>query len=481
MKIVYFFLILSFFACSSENESPEKTILVAAITIEGTSEITTSGSTPLAVTVSPSNATNKKLNWTSSNESIAIVSAEGIVTPKKNGEVTITAAATDNSNVKYSKNIKINGAFYDYEVRTVSELQDAFLAIKEGQTMGIHGGTYVMTKKLVLNNSGSLGKTIQVIAIPSATRPMLDFSFMTENSSNQGILLNGNYWHIKGLDIIKAGDNGMQIKGSYNQIEFCSFSECKDTGLQLDSGAAYNKIINCDSFFNADSTLENADGFACKMNAGTRNEFIGCRAWQNLDDGWDGYLRGADNIETSYSNCWAISNGYLKDGTKGKGDGNGFKTGGSDFKDLKHQANYAFCIAVNNVADGFDHNSNRGTVTITNCSAYNNGKNYSFSATNPLEKLILKNSCSLGGSNSLSALVTDISHNGWQNNLVTSEADFVALNYKELLAKRKPDGSLPEVTFMHLVSSSDLIDKGINRGWPFMGSAPDIGAFEYKN
>ena len=75
-----------------------------------------------------------------------------------------------------------------------------------------------------------------------------------------------------------------------------------DTGLQIGNGASNNTIVNCDSFYNADSTLENADGFACKLDAGTGNQFIGCRAWQNLDDGWDGYLRGTDNITTTHEN-----------------------------------------------------------------------------------------------------------------------------------------------------------------------------------
>jgi len=47
------------------------------------------------------------------------------------------------------------------------------------------------------------------------------------------------------------------------------------------------------------------------------------------------------------------------------------------------------------------------------------------------------------------------------------------------LAPRKADGSLPDVNFFHLNSSSKLIDKGVNVGLPFNGTAPDLGAFEY--
>jgi hypothetical protein len=35
----------------------------------------------------------------------------------------------------------------------------------------------------------------------------------------------------------------------------------------------------------------------------------------NVDDGWGGYLRGAENMTTIVENCWTWGNGYLEDGT----------------------------------------------------------------------------------------------------------------------------------------------------------------------
>jgi len=367
------------------------------------------------------------------------------------------------------------------EVTTPGELNSAIKLAKAGDTIIIHGGTYAMNSKISIYASGSEEEMIVLMADPNENRPKLDFSSMSESSSNQGILLNADFWHIKGIDIFNAGDNGMKIQGSNNLIEFCTFSECSDTGLQIDSGAANNTILNCDSFFNADSSIENADGFACKLTAGSGNSFIGCRAWQNLDDGYDGYLRGSDNITTTYENCWAIKNGYLQDGSSGGGDGNGFKTGGSDDKTLKHNAIYTRCIAVGNTADGLDHNSNRGTVTIYNCSAYNNGNNYHFSTTNALEKLTIKNSLSFGEKGKTDANVTDISHNSWMNGITVTEDDFRSMEVSELTSERKTDGSLPDISFMHLTEESNLIDAGVDVGIPFNGIAPDLGAFEYKN
>ena len=90
----------------------------------------------------------------------------------------------------------------------------------------------------------------------------------------------------------------MNIGGSNNIIVFCSFFENHDTGLQLGNGAANNQIINCDSHFNEDLGQGNADGFASKLTVGSGNYFYGCMAWQNSDDGWDGYMRGANDVKS---------------------------------------------------------------------------------------------------------------------------------------------------------------------------------------
>lgn len=481
LNIIYLLLAFSLFSCTKKDTTDE-TVYVQSISIIG-SDIVSGTSGQMTVEVFPTDATNKTVAWSSSDVSIATISSDGLVTALQNGTVIITATAVDKNMVSDNKEITISsfndGPTYDYTVSTTDELYAALVKVSAGETIFLNGGDYILTSRVSISSSGNSGNEITLLGQTDGNRAKLDFSAMPENSSNRGISLSGDYWHIKGIDVFGAGDNGMFISGNNNLIEFCSFSENSDTGLQIGNGGSNNTILNCDSFFNADSSIENADGFACKMDAGTGNKFVGCRAWQNLDDGWDGYLRGTDNITTTYENCWTIKNGYLKDGTVGGGDGNGFKTGGSDLKDLKHNAIYKNCIAIGNVYDGFDHNSNRGEVTIYNCSAYDNGKNYSFGSTNPLEKLTIKNSNALGDYGSLYAPVMDVTNNSWQNGITATSDDFESIDYSQLIGLRKADGSLPDVTFFHLKAGSDLIDKGVDVGLPFNGVAPDLGAFEY--
>lgn len=459
-------------------------VLVTSIIISG-SDITDGQPKQLSVEVLPENANNKEVTWTVSDSGIAEISTNGLLTPKANGSVVVTATSTDGSGVSNEITIHISG-LNQYDgiiVSTSQELLNAFGNANSGDKIYLRGGEYTFSSRITISKSGNETNLISLIAYPDdAERPRLNFSSMAENSSNRGIQLEGDYWYFYGIDIFGAGDNGMFISGNNNLIEFCTFSENSDTGLQIGNGGSYNTILNCDSFYNADSSLENADGFASKLDAGTGNKFIGCRAWQNLDDGWDGYLRGNDNITTTYQNCWAFKNGYLKDGSAGAGDGNGFKTGGSDDKLLKHNAIYTNCIAAGNIYDGFDHNSNRGDIEIYNCSSYSNGRNISFSSTNIANSLTIKNTISVasGSNDSFNATNKDITNNSWQNGLNANANDFVSLNIELLSAPRKADGSLPDVDFMKLVSGSDLIDKGVNIGLPYNGSAPDLGAFEYE-
>ncbi|MEX1275202.1 MAG: FlgD immunoglobulin-like domain containing protein, partial [Bacteroidota bacterium] len=266
--------------------------------------------------------------------------------------------------------------------------------------------------------------------------------------------------------------------GSYNIIEFCSFYENRDTGLQLANGAAYNKIINCDSYNNTDPGHGNADGFAPKLTVGTGNYFFGCRAWQNSDDGFDGYLRDVNNVETILEHCWIFMNGYLANGSPSSGNGNGFKMGGSENRDLSHNITLKNCLAFDNRVKGFDQNNNRGSMTIYHGSSYRNGTNYSLNQTLDSGKsLSVINSLAMGTVGPIGSFAVQQT-NSWMLPFTVTSSDFVSLDTTGVRGPRKPDGSLPDVPFLRLAAGSGLIDAGTNVGTPYNGVAPDIGAFE---
>ena len=84
-------------------------VLVEKITIDGKTEVITGGYLVLEATVTPKDATNKVLIWSSSDKKVATVDQEGIVKAVNEGTATITAEATDGSKVKGTVKIKVLG------------------------------------------------------------------------------------------------------------------------------------------------------------------------------------------------------------------------------------------------------------------------------------------------------------------------------------------------------------------------------------
>jgi hypothetical protein len=347
-----------------------------------------------------------------------------------------------------------------------------------GDTIYVRGGRHYYSAKISISKVGTSSARYNLIAYPGE-RPILDFSAMAEDGSNRGISLSGQYWYIKGLDIYKAGDNGMHISGLNNIIEFCRFYENRDSGLQLSNGAAYNQVINCDSYYNRDINQGNADGFSPKLDVGTGNYFYGCRSWQNSDDAYDCFLSSDSNVTTTFEKCWAIKAGYLKDGTIAVyGNGNGFKMGSANYR---HNNILRNCLAFSNKAKGFDQNHNKGSMTLYNCTAFSNGgNNYSIYETLASGKTAtVKNCINYTGSNNLGTFVVQ-AKNSWLTEINdVNSADFVSIDPCSAYGARKTDGSLPDINFMHLAAGSKLINGGTNVGLPYHSSAPDLGYFEY--
>lgn len=384
-----------------------------------------------------------------------------------------------------------------------------------GDTIFVRSGTYTSSATIRINRPGTAANHIVLTIykpdlIDANSRPVFDFSGMQYSSSNRGFLLSGaNYWDIFGIVIKGAGDNGMNVGGtSFTTITFCSFTRNRDTGLQLGGASHHITITNCDSYENADlgpgstSAGGNADGFAPKLDVGDSIWFRGCRAWLNSDDGWDGYLRPSNNVNAFLEDCWTFRNGYywLDGSTTSSQNGNGFKLGGSDTKDLGYNFTLVRCLSFYNKANGFDQNSNAGQIALYNCSAYQNlGRDYFMTSGSviyqPGAKLTIRNCLSLGARGvSLPAASTAARPYEASNNsflTATSSSQILSFDTAGVTARRNVDGSLPAIDFMRLnpaapkpytyidagVALPDVIYHGV-KGVSFNGAAPDLGLFE---
>ncbi|AOS61647.1 pectate lyase family protein [Actinoalloteichus hymeniacidonis] len=268
-------------------------------------------------------------------------------------------------------------------------LTSAIDRVAPGETIYLRGGTYNESETVHIEpgNDGTSSSRTELFAYPGET-PVINFSAQSEDSSNRGLAIGADWWHIQGIIVERAGDNGILLGGNNNIIERVVTRFNRDTGLQLSRYAAgapasewpsNNLILSSESHDNADSDGEDADGFAPKLTVGPGNVFRNCVAHNNIDDGWDLYTKGDTGPigEVTIEDSLSYENGTLSDGTENSsGDRNGFKLGGEDIS-VDHTV--VRTIAFDNGKHGFTYNRNHGSMTIeNNLSIGSEERNYNF-------------------------------------------------------------------------------------------------------
>ncbi len=414
---------------------------------------------------------------------------------------------------------------------TICSIQQAVDMAEPGDTIYIHGGRYLITEPIRIPHKETFAERRCYLWAAGDGEVVIDGSSMRHSSRNEFqsgrcIYLNykANYWHIKGLTMCHAEDNGMKVEGSYNIIEQCVFHDNNDTGLQIGMGMVFsakhlpedfgvgepfanpdfrycrgNVVINCDSYNNADLRRfdgsrddgGDADGFACKLFPGDGNEFHGCRAWNNSDDNWDLYMVYHPVL---IADCWAYHAGYTPDGEP-IGNGNGFKlggggsSGGAAFERSAGAHVVMNCIAFNNRDKGFDQNYAGEGIYLLNNTAWGNNYNYRFPAPTECGVIWIRNcigfnarECNheFAGSRANGEVLLDSSHNSWEildgcnpqregepndkgERCCTADysKEFISLAVEAFMAPRQADGSLPDNGFAKLKAASVMARRGV--------------------
>jgi hypothetical protein len=210
--------------------------------------------------------------------------------------------------------------------------------------------------------------------------------------------------------------------------------------------------------------------------------YDGCRAWKNSDDGFDAFGGGG---YISYNNSWAFENGPWKGGDE-KGNGAGIKTGAVTRSGAEAgvQRTITRSLIWDNKGIGLDKSQDGYTGVAHNI--YNNvlyGNNTAFNfwdsgQTDNIKNNIAYNNSYLTTTGGNFGPDDVVSSNSW-NGFTVSSSDFLSLDFSQAKGARQADGSLPNLNFLKLSSTSKLINAGVNIGLPYNGSAPDLGAYEY--
>ena len=346
-------------------------------------------------------------------------------------------------------------------------------AASEGDTVYLMDGTYaeftIAATDSNYNYVHEFTKSGITYSAYKGGKPVVDFSDVEPTKRVAAFHVPVNVSDIKFIGLEVTGvKTGTQKQSECFRIQGnASFDRvtCHDTeaiGFYYTTKGS-GSCINCDAYNNIGPTstsIGNIDGFGFH---GSDVTVQYCRSWNNSDDGYD-CINCPGTIV--FDHCWAY------DMTAG-GDSNGFKVGGGQFSGNPPETmpvhTVKYCLSACNNSNGFysNHNMSKAADWIYNTS-YNNARgNY-----NMLERVgpddltdipgtreVLHYNISFKGTDILNDNLPEENKtmNSWTIDDVTvSSSDFISLDASQMTLPRKADGSLPDITFMHLNSDSDL-------------------------
>lgn len=411
--------------------------------------------------------------------------------------------------------------------------QHAIEQLEAGDTLYARGGVYNLgTNDYVYwdpetehGNNGTYAAPILFYNYPDEI-PILDAIGHTNTSDASAFdMENVDYVYLRGLTV----RNQRQHTGVSDQwIASMQFYHCgtiKLDRITCHSGGGYGIwfsgydtliMTNCDSYDHVDTIREDmelgnrSDGFQISSGSdvGDYTYISGCRSFNNSDDG----MEISTGRECYVDNCWVFNNGRYSHGA-----GTGFKFGPAYDQTFDHRI-ISHCLAAFNKGNGFsDQNllsEDYGPImhfynntSYRNRFAYDSDEGEFICATGYTEELFRNNiayEATYGGIPSyytvyLTLCATQDNHavqwtNTWSydsespfwvtnDSITVTDEDFVLVDSTtgvgQMLAPRKVDGSLPDITFLRLTTGSDLIDAGFDWGQPYEGTKPDIGYDEY--
>ncbi len=421
--------------------------------------------------------------------------------------------------------------------------QKAFQTAVAGDTVYFRGGTYYPTVTsgmgMAPSNSGTAANPICFFNYPGET-PVLDNSTLDSDAIYSGYGYNYciNYqspgtlgFHkYKGLEIKNVWQQGNPMLCAGINIGGCSNLWFENMSVHDISGGCFVMVNfdsiwvkNCDAYNACDTTHPTMPGNwgmgfsmsnrVSQWGAGAALSYVyyeGCRAWHCSDYGFAG---GPVEGYVEWNNCWSWKHGdFHFEGMTGEGVG--WKQGGlSDEIEWSNDPCRVMrnCIAAENGNYGFGENN--GGYKGYNFRGYNNTSyhngylNRTIDESNPQWGVgfkfeawvadasivnVFRNNVSFnnrhyydyGDENIGVSLRGTKDHNSWDVSGLPhpDSTDFISLDYTEMLAPRKADGSLPDINFLKLSPTSDLRDLGYIDDYsrdPYYSTAPDIGAWEY--
>ncbi len=185
--------------CTVEVYTPSSSVNITSLKLSDTNIMLYVGNTKqLKVTIAPSNATNKKIIWSTSNSSVATINSNGVVTAKSEGTATI-------------------------KVRTENDISATCkVTVKKKSTPTTVAVTSVTLNKTSLSiTKGSTSKLTATVAPSNASNKTITWS-----SSNTSIVTVDKNGNVKG---IKEGSATITAKSNNGKTATCMVTVTKSS------------------------------------------------------------------------------------------------------------------------------------------------------------------------------------------------------------------------------------------------------------
>lgn len=251
---------------------------------------------------------------------------------------------------------------------------------------GLNGqyATYTVSTESALKDAVNKAKAGDQIKISGTIYLTSTLQLLNSGTSSAKINLTGGI-----LDCSKMTSGwGVKVNGSYWNITNMTIRYAPDCGIVLQHGG-YNYLYNITAHGNKDSGIQIYNGshdnyvYYCTSydnydtaNGGENADGFACKLSAGKNNRFEQCVayNNSDDGWDLYGQPYTVTMTYCtarNNGRGSNGDGNGFKLGSSGQK-VPHTVTY--CTANNNKAYGYDGNGNTGHMTTTGSGGSGNGK-----------------------------------------------------------------------------------------------------------
>ena len=196
-----------------EFEKEVEVILISGISFHAsTMSLTVGESRTITATLTPENATNKNMQWTSSNTAVATVE-NGEVTAVAVGTATITATATDGSNVSSICNITVTESSATIEATDISQMDNVVYI----ESFEDSPGTTELELSIKMKNSAAIRGFQFDLVLPEGVTPFIEDNEMVYwlNGDRAPKKSNGQFYH--SLEVSEQADGSYQFLSGSTQ------------------------------------------------------------------------------------------------------------------------------------------------------------------------------------------------------------------------------------------------------------------------